>query len=102
MGKIIIKDDNDTSNSFDLKNFEVISKSNALLLNLYIDNITIKYIIHSDAREPDIAEINTFLTTQLENARAGAKDVKICEYLKRSYIYIETDNDIRQFTANKI
>lgn len=99
MKKIIIEKDDGKSNSYDLKDFQVIPQSDYLLLKLDLGNTTVGYKITTDARGRDINEIKTFITNQLESVTT----TEIREYLQRCYIFIGNNiHDTRQFSANKI
>lgn len=102
MKNLTIKDDNENYTSYTLENFNISVHGNSLSLELYLDNsVTVKYEIYEDIREPNIANINAYITNQLKNVCNDGKPVKISEYLQRNYIYIGKADNIRQFTAHK-
>lgn len=62
---------------------------------------TLRYLIHSDAREPNLSGIKEFLTQQLETAVSDDGKFILSEYLERIYIYVGNEEDRRQFIATK-
>lgn len=62
---------------------------------------TLRYLIHSDARGPNLSDIKEFLTQQLETAVSDDGKFILSEYLERMNIYVGNDEDRCQFIATK-
>lgn len=101
MYKLIIYDDNDNQTIYHLKNHEITVTDYEVILTLNTDKQTIKYGIRVDTRAKDLADIENFITKQLQETYLHDKPFIISEYLQRMYIFIGDDENSRQFTADK-
>ena len=97
-----ITDDDDNTTSYSLKDYSILENDNELLLTLNSDDKIIKYAIRSDTREPNLSWIKQFITQQLDCAFSNEEAFVVSEYLQRMYIFIGSDDDRRQFTANRV
>ncbi|EOS37015.1 hypothetical protein C808_03915 [Lachnospiraceae bacterium M18-1] len=97
-----ITDDDDNTTSYSLKDYSILENDNELLLTLNSDDKIIKYAIRSDTREPNLSSIKQFITQQLDCAFSNEEAFVVSEYLQRMYIFIGSDDDRRQFTANRV
>lgn len=103
MNKLIIKDDDAKSTSYNLigHKIDVDNEKNRLELTLVTKNENIKYLINTDARQPNLPCIENFITKEFEKAFKNKSPFIIEEYLERSYIFIGDDDESKQFTAIK-
>jgi len=87
-----------------LKSHTISVDGNSLTLKLTTEDTDIIYKISEDTREPDISQIERFISSELCEAYAGKKPFTVSEYLQRMYIYIgDIDlGECRQFTASKV
>lgn len=103
MFKAKISDDKDVIAEYIFNNWRLFENEGNLVLELLAnDEINCRYLIHKDKREPDINAIQKFITSELENASSGTQAFILSEYLLRDYIYIGSDENRRQFTAQKL
>ncbi len=101
MPTIKITDDNGKTTTCMLIGYSIEPLEEGIHLEINSPNNCIKYLIHSDIRERNIHNIESFISNQFDNALKNNKTVCIGEYLRRDYIYIGDGESRRQFTAQK-
>lgn len=84
-----------------ISGYTILKNEDELILEIAIPHASLKYKIHSDEREPDINKIESFIVSQFNSAIKNNTSVCLEEYLIRSYIFIGTDENRKQFTAHK-
>lgn len=102
MPVVKITDDNNMIVARAIKGYRIIPYDDSIVLELRTDDIDIKYQIRSDLREPYINKIETFIVEQLDKALLNQTIFSVSEYLKGSYIFIEGNAGVKQFTAQKL
>jgi len=97
MQTLILEDDTGCIQSFIVKDYNIqIDEDHRLLLfELNVGNYIFGYRVHEDIREPKIQDIALFIES------AAKATFKIIEYLDRDYIYVESGDMRKQFTAQK-
>lgn len=70
-----------------------------LEINSSVDSI--KYRIWADENARDIDKINSFISSQFENALLNNKIVHLIEEPTRNYIYFNTDDESRKMFSGR-
>lgn len=98
-----ITNDNDKISEYKFDDYTLTIDGDSLILELIDNNIPrFRYQIMSDDRQPNLGNIQDFITSQLKQAVSGERPFVLSEYLARVYIYIGSDDERRQFTAHKL
>lgn len=100
MATIKIKDDNSKTTTSIFTGYSLEPLEEEIVLEVYYTNGSAKYSIHSDDREPNMYNIETFISNYFDNVLTNNLTGYIYEYLRREYISIG-EEDHRQFYCSK-
>lgn len=101
MPTIKITDDNGKSTTSFLTGYSLDPLEQDLILEINFPNGSVKYLIHTDRREPNMYNIEKFISDYFDNALNNSLTAHVEEFLRRDYIYIGDNELRRQFTAQK-
>ena len=98
---LIIESDEGITKEYILKKWIKNVSDDTINITLITLKKDINYEITIDKREPNLKNIEDFITDIIENAIKQKTILYISEYLQRSYIYINFNDKRKQFTAHK-
>lgn len=101
MPTIKIKDDNYKTTVSLLTSYSLEPLEQEIILEITFLNGSAKYLIHCDSREPNLYNIETFISNYFDDVLGNNKTAYVEEFLRRDYIYIGEGESRRQFTAQK-